>query len=181
MVNAAQAMTAGTQSKIWTSAHALALLSAGDRPGAEEVLDRPAELTRNYFWLAALQARADVAADLQRRDHCQTLFDEMFEYSGRIGLTGAGSVCFGLVSRSLGNLALALDDVDAAVDLLTDAVAQADRNGMVFETVICRRLLATALTRTGDIERVPALVDEALSVAEQRGFAKEADLLRSLR
>ena len=178
MISAAQAMTTGPQARMWTSAHALALLLAGDLAGAEEVLDRPLELPRNYFWLAVTQAWADVAAGLGRRDHCRRLYDELLDYRGRIGVTGAGSLCFGLVSRSLGTLALALDDVPVAVELLTEAIDQADRIGMSYEGVVSRRLLAMALATTGTDERVAVLLHEALVVAERHGFAREAGLVR---
>jgi class 3 adenylate cyclase len=180
MVSSAQAMTSGAQSKMWTSAHALALLWAGDHDGAQEILDQSSDHPRNYFWLVVKQAMADVAAGLGRRDRCQQLFDELLPFRGRMGITGAGSVCFGLVSRTLGMLALALDDAPAAVDLLSEAIEHADRVGAVFEAVTSRRMLATALLPTGDSERASSLLHAALPVAEAHRFEHELDLINEL-
>lgn len=180
MIHALQAMTTGTQAIMWTSGLAVALLWSGDPVGAEEVLDRPEEIPRNYFWLAVLQARAEVAAGLGRLDHCQHMFDEMQQYRGRVGLTGAGSSCFGLLSRTLGLLAFALADFPAAIDLLTEAVDQADEIGAVFEAVTSRRLLAKVLLATGDVARVPTLLTSALAAAQLHGFAREVELIRAV-
>ncbi|MBK9181114.1 MAG: AAA family ATPase [Acidimicrobiales bacterium] len=178
MVDALQAMTTGPQSRMWEAGLGLGLLCAGDRAGAEAVLDRPEEIPRNYFWLPVLQARAEVAAELGRRDHCQQIFDEVREFRGLMSVTGGGSSCFGLVSRTMGVLALALEDVTGAIELLTEAVEQADRIEAVFEAVSSRRSLAGALAAAGRTDAAATLLDEALTVAERRGFAREAQLIQ---
>lgn len=89
--------------------------------------------------------QAEVAAALGLTDRCQALFDQLAPYRGRVGITASGSACFGLVSRSLGGLSLALGGHDEAVALLTDAASDAARNGMSFETAATKRLLALAL------------------------------------
>ena len=167
MSQSLQVMTTGAQARMWRAGLALALLWHGDHVGAEEVLDRPEEIPRNYFWLPVLQVRAEVAAGLGRRDLCRQMFDEAVEYRGRIGITGSGSSFFGLVSRTLGILALALDDIAAAIDLLAEAVEQADRIQAVFETVASRRLLAIALQRAGRVDQVDLLLRDALAIAQQ--------------
>ena len=180
LVNSLQAMTAGTQARMWAAGLAVALLWAGDTTGAEEVLDQPEDIPRNYFWLPVMQARAEVAAGLGRRDHCRRIFDELLPHRGGVGITGSGSSCFALVSRSLGLLALALDELPLAVELLTEAVEQADRAGAIFDGVTSRRLLATALRRTGHQGASEPLLAAASATAAERGFQREAELLRAL-
>ena len=180
IAGAMSAMTAGPQPVMWSAAQGLALLHAGDTAGATAVLDRVTELPQNYFWLAAVEARAETAAVLGRVDHCRTMFDQLSPYRGRLGVTGAGSGCIALVSRVLGMLALALDQVDEAIELLTDAVAQADRVEFAFEGVIGRRLLAEALGRAQRPTEAEQAVCAALATAETRGFALESSLLRAM-
>jgi class 3 adenylate cyclase/tetratricopeptide (TPR) repeat protein len=180
LVNSLQAMTAGPQARMWAAGLAVALLWAGDTEGAEEVLDQPDDIPRNYFWLPVMQARAEVAAGLGRRDHCRRIFDELLPHRGGVGITGSGSSCFALVSRSLGLLALTLDELPLAVELLTEAVEQADRVGAVFDGVTSRRLLATALRRAGDHDASEPLLAAASATAAERGFQREAELLRAL-
>jgi hypothetical protein len=165
---------------MWAAGLAVALLWAGDTEGAEEVLDQPDDIPRNYFWLPVMQARAEVAAGLGRRDHCRRIFDELLPHRGGVGITGSGSSCFALVSRSLGLLALTLDELPLAVELLTEAVEQADRVGAVFDGVTSRRLLATALRRAGDHDASEPLLAAASATAAERGFQREAELLRAL-
>lgn len=180
MLNSIEAMTAGNQARTWTAAHALALLWAGDRDGAEEILDQHTDIPVNYFWATVMQVRAEVAAGLGRRDHCARMYDELLPFRGRMGLTASGSLCFGLISRTLGTLALALDDLPAATDLLTEAVEQADRTDAPFESVIGRRLLATALVASGDVDGARAAIEHARATATDRRFGRELAELDAL-
>lgn len=180
LVNSLQAMTAGTQARMWAAGLAVALLWAGDADGAEEVLDRPEDIPKNYFWMPVMQARAEVAAGLGRRDHCRQIFDELLPHRGCIGITGSGSACFALVSRTLGLLALALDELPLAIELLTEAQMQADRVGARFDGVTSRRLLAVALRSSGEHGAAAPLLAEALDVATAHGFQRESALLQGL-
>ncbi len=180
LLGSLQAMTTGPQSRMWSSGLAIALLWSGDAIGAQQVIDQMCDIPRNYFWLAATQAVTEVAAELGHRDHCRRLYDELLPYRGRIGVTGGGSSCFGLVTRSLGVLALALDDLPTAIDLLRDAVEQADRIGAVFDGVSARRSLAAALIATDHGDAASGLLGEALPVARSRGFRREATLIGQL-
>ena len=104
----------------------------------------------------------------------------LLEYAGRAGITGSGSSSFGLVSRTIGMLAHALDDTRTALELLSAAVEQADSIGAVFEGVSSRRHLAVALRAAGDGDQPARLLEEALTVAEQRGFTRETMLISQL-
>ncbi|MGB8858465.1 MAG: AAA family ATPase [Ilumatobacteraceae bacterium] len=177
LVNPLQAMTAGAQSRMWAAGLAVALLWSGDAAGAEEVLDRPDDIPKTYFWMPVMQARAEVAAGLGRKDHCRHMFDELLQYRGGIGITGSGSSCFALVSRTLGMLALALDELPTAVEMLREAVEQAARIGTVFDGVTSRRQLALALRAGGDHAAAEPLLADALGLATAHGFHREVELI----
>ena len=140
------------------------------------MLARPHYLPRNYFWLAVQQALAEVAVGLGRHDHCRSLFDQLWEFRGRISVTGGGSSSFGLLSRTLGLLALELGNMDTAIELLTEAKEQADRLGAGLDGVSARRSLATALRAAGRADGAGDLLAEAAAVAESQGFGREAML-----
>lgn len=177
LINPLQAMTTGAQSRMWAAGLAVAMMWSGDAAGAEEVLDRPDDIPKTYFWMAVMQARAEVAAGLGRKDHCRHMFDELLQYRGGIGITGSGSSCFALVSRTLGLLALALDELPLAIELLTEALEQATRIGTVFDGVTTRRLLALALRASGDTDAAAPLLAEALTLATAHGFQREVALI----
>ena len=173
MLNSIQAMTASNQIRPWTAAQALALSWAGDTDGAEAILDRLVEVPRNYFWMAVTQMLAEVAADLGRSDHCRRLFAELEPFRGQVGITASGSLCIGLVSRTLGALALAMGDLDDAIGLLTEAVEHATRLGAPSEQVIAGRLLGTALLARGDLSTAAVHLEQARAICVGRGFERE--------
>ena len=181
MINAIEAMTASPLARTWTAALALARFWAGDAAGAAALIDDDTPVPKNYFWTTVVQVRAEVAAGLGRPDLCRALFDDLLPFRGRIGITASGSLCYGLVSRSLGMLAGAVGDVPLAVDLLTEAVAHADRIGAPFESVIGRRLLAEALLTSGDdAELVGPMLLTARELAARHGFARELEEIDGL-
>ena len=104
----------------------------------------------------------------------------MLPFRGRLSVTGGGSMCFGLVSRTLGMLALALDEPATAIELLIEAVEHADRIEAISEGVASRRLLASALLATGSPEQAVIYLDEALPIAIERAYTREAMLIREL-
>ncbi|HEY5859800.1 MAG TPA: hypothetical protein VIX62_05905 [Actinomycetota bacterium] len=63
---------------------------------------------------------------------------------------------------------------------MTEAVASADDIGMRFESVVARRLLASALRVRGDIGEAAQVVEEALVIARCRGYTREVRLLSDL-
>jgi len=118
MVPALEAMTASENGTTWTAGYAMGLLWAGERDKAFAINAKAVEIPRNYFWISVTQARAEVAAGLEMREVCQQIFDELQPFRGRVGITASGSLFYGLVSRTLGMLALALDDLPTAIDVL---------------------------------------------------------------
>lgn len=172
-----ESMIEGPHSRTWRAALALSQLVDGDREAATSTLAEQGDVPKNYFWVTVTQVQAEVVAALGQTDRCQFLFDELAPYRGRVGITASGSLVLGLVSRSLGELAIALGRADDAVDLLTEAVADADRNRMPFEAVVSRRLLAAAYVARGDHAASTRIVAEAEETARERGFARELALL----
>lgn len=180
MVPTISSMLAGPQARTWRAALALAHMIAGDRAAAVAALDEQGSVARNYFWITVTQVQAEVAAGLGVVDRCAALFDELLPFRGHLGITASGSLCFGLVSRSLGELALALGRWGDAVELLDEAIAAADAEAMHFETVIARRLCASARRALGDDESARALADHALATARRHGYGREEQLLLSM-
>jgi class 3 adenylate cyclase len=158
----------------WTPAYGLALLANGDRTGAAVVLDAFTPPPMDYLWLSTMQSVADLAAGLGRADVCADLLGELAPFRGRLGITSSGAACYGLVSRTLGRLALAAGRTELAVELLDEAVAQADAIGAPFEATSSRRLLALALLAAGRrLDEVETLVASAHALAVEQGFAAE--------
>jgi tetratricopeptide (TPR) repeat protein len=181
MVPVISTMLDGPHTRTWRAALALAQLMAGDADDAAATLAEQGDVPKNYFWLTVVQAQAEVAATLRLTDRCHELFNQLSPFRGQLGITASGSTCFGLVSRSLGELALALGRHDDALDLLAEAVAHADSSGLQFEAVVARRLLATAHQARGNDDAASTLIDEAFAAAQARGFERESHLLTKMR
>ncbi|HWM22673.1 MAG TPA: MFS transporter [Ilumatobacteraceae bacterium] len=181
MVTVISTMLDGPHARTWRAALALAHLMAGDVEDAAATLAEQGDVPKSYFWLTVAQAQAEVAATLRLTDRCRELFNQLSPFRRQLGITASGSTCFGLVSRSLGELALALGRHDDALDLLAEAVADADACGMHFEAVVARRLLATTHQALGDVDAASTLIEEAFATAQARGFAHESLLLTHMR
>lgn len=180
MTSTIAAMVEGPHSRTWRAALALANLRAGDREAARRTLAELGEVPKNYFWITVAQVQAEVAAELGLVEQCRVLFDELSPFRERVGITASGSLCFGLVSRSLGELALALGRHEEAVALLAEAVAAADDRTMPFEAVVAGRLLARAHLAAGDPTTALTSAEAARAIARKYGFRGEADLLDRL-
>jgi hypothetical protein len=165
----------------WTAAYGLALLASDDRDAAADVLDTCPRPAMDYLWLTTQQSLADLAAGLQRTDVCERLLDELMPFRGQLGITSTGAACYGLVCRTLGQLALVVGQLDLAIELLDEAVARADVIGAPYEATVARRLLAQALStdgrRTGEVGH---LVAAASALATEHGFAGERRELERL-
>ena len=178
MDNAADAHTAFPA---WHLARGLALLDAGDLAAANEIVDRYSDIAFDYVWMSSMQTLGDIAFGLGRRDVCRQVHSALAPYDGRLGIVSSGALCYGLVGRSIGQAALGMGDPHAAIGPLRDAVATADALGAPYESVVARRLLATALTQTdGSPDEISRTVATATADAERLGFAAEARLLASV-
>ncbi|MEP6298842.1 MAG: cyclic nucleotide-binding domain-containing protein, partial [Ilumatobacter sp.] len=180
MIPVISTMLDGPHSNTWRAGLAIAHLMAGDDDAAGRVLDEQGPIRRSYFWMSVMQCRAEVAAHLGRTELCARLFAELAPYRGRVGIASSGTLVVGLVSRSLGELAAALGRTDEAVELLTEAIRDADELEMTFEATVARRLLAGVRSATGDAAAASALAEEARATADLHGFEREARLAREL-
>ena len=137
--------------------------------------------TLDYLWLSTMQGWSELASALGRTDVCESIFAELESFRGRLGIVASGSVCIALVSRTLGQLALATERIDLAIELLDETVAQADSIGAPFESTTARRYLAQALIRS-DVRRdeLAAILATATELADRHGFAGERAELATL-
>jgi class 3 adenylate cyclase/tetratricopeptide (TPR) repeat protein len=179
LVPALRAMVETTAVGNWWAAFGLALLHAGERDEAEEIYDQLDDTPLDYFWLSTVQAAAELAVGLGRRDGMQHRLELLTPHRDLVGVTASGSVCFGLVVTSLGELVLGLDDLDLARAYLEEAATRAAAKGTRFESVRARRLLATVLGRQGLTDQA-AILRGALADAREHGFADEERLLLEL-
>ena len=109
------------------------------------------------------------------------LFEVLLPYRDQLGIVASGSLVLGLVATTLGQLALGLGDGTGAIELLDEAVARADAMGAPYEGGQGRRFLAEALLgRDRGTDRVGPMVEAAVAVAEQHGFAGEQAALTAL-
>ena len=128
----------------------------------------------DYLWLSTMQSLAELAAGLGRADVCEQILSQLIPFRGRLGVTSSGAACYGLVSRTLGQLALVAGQVDSAIELLDEAVAHADVIGAPFEATSARRHLAVALVAAGRrLDEVESLVTTAAALAAEHGFGGE--------
>ncbi|MCU1360787.1 MAG: hypothetical protein JWN99_2076, partial [Ilumatobacteraceae bacterium] len=98
----------------------------------------------------------------------------LMPFRGQLGITSTGAACYGLVSRTLGQAALVAGRLDLAIELLDEAVRQADAIGAPFEATSARRHLAQALLAAGQrIDEVETLVAVAVAMATAHGFEGE--------
>jgi hypothetical protein len=166
------------QGTVWNAPLALARGLSGDREGATALLEAFADPPLDYFWMTATQVMGEAAALLPHPAMADVLFQRLLPFRHQLGMTASGTIFYGFVALTLGQLALARGRIDDAVDLLEEARARADAAGAAFDSVRSRRLLAEALRAAGrPDEEVRPLVDQAVLVAEAKGFTGELALL----
>lgn len=128
----------------WQAAYGLALLFNGDNDAAGRALDGCPPPPLDYLWLCTQQATADLAIGLGRTERCAQLLEELLPFRGQLGIVSSGSACSGLVSRTLGQLALASGRPALAIELLTEALAQAEAIGAPYEMATARECMLLA-------------------------------------
>lgn len=154
-----------------------ALLDLGRREEARAVVD---DLARDDFavfvedneWNLGVSLAAEAIARLGDRTRARQAYRLLAPRAGRHAF-GSPEGSVGVTDRYLGLLAAALDDLDAAVGHLEDAVSLNARMGLRPWTAHAQADLADALERrgvAGDADRVAALRAEALATAQALGM-----------
>jgi hypothetical protein len=162
----------------WTAGYGVALVASGDLDGATAVLDGIDDPPCDYFWIVTMQSVAELVVLLGRTDRSPHLREALTPYRGQLGISASGSFCYGLVSLTLGQLALLEGDLDAAIELLEESVAVADAMPAPYESARARRSLAEARSAAGhERSGIDALLAEAAELAARHGFAGESAAL----
>jgi tetratricopeptide (TPR) repeat protein len=169
--------------------HALALLAAGDRAGAERIAAPalaagPGGIVFDNITMIGWASMSEVAAALGDRAACLAFTDALAPLSGTAVVT-AGAVCFnGAVDHHLGVLALALGRAAEAVELLERAADLHERLGSLPWLARTWCELATALqarNSPGDRDRAAALLDQVEAMAAEHGLGDAAARAARLR
>jgi DNA-binding CsgD family transcriptional regulator len=128
-------------------------------------------LRKDVGWVVTTVAIAECAAAFDDREVCETCYRAL-EPCGMLYLNAVQG-CFGSISRTLGVLAAALDQRDAAERHFTDAIAMERRIGslpfLVLAQVEYARLLASDGTRGGN--RARDVLAECIPTARRLGMA----------
>ncbi len=157
---------------------AFALCESGQHAGAGRLLRLLAgegfDLPRDPFWLPSLMLAADVARTLDHRDAATTLYGLLAPEPHVWGYFGGAST--GVTVHSLGVLAAALGDLDAATAHLADAAARYEAAGAVAHlgrTRVEQARLLLLRGPDGSAEAVDMLT-ETLEQAKTLGLANVA-------
>jgi hypothetical protein len=157
---------------------AFALCESGQHAGAGRLLRRLAgkgfDFPRDPYWLPSLMLAADVARTLDHRDAATTLYRLLAPEPHVWG--NAAGVSTGVTVHSLGILAAALGDLDAATAHLADAAARYEAAGAVAHlgrTRVEQARLLLLRGPDGSAEAVDMLT-ETLEQAKTLGLANVA-------
>ncbi len=149
----------------WAGGLAIGAVALGDLDGAREEVEAgmrhlPAAAV-DVNWLYTVHSLGVVAARLGDVTAARVAYPLLRPHAHRTVTIGRGCFCVGSAALTLGLLASALGDEDAARDHLEDAVRRNDRLGAVAYAAVSRRALAA---RTGDPARAAELRREAAGV-----------------
>jgi class 3 adenylate cyclase/tetratricopeptide (TPR) repeat protein len=167
----------------WAFAAALALARLGRTEEARRHLDVhdaalsqvPDDLSRP----AVLAYLAEAAFLLGDAVTAARVRDALAPWSGHRVVLGAGAVCLGSAARPLGLCHLAADDAAAAVEVLSQAVADDDALPAPAAAVWSRTWLAAALRRAGRPREADAVAARAHAAASTLGVVEAVRVLDS--
>jgi class 3 adenylate cyclase len=168
---------------------ALAYVEAGREAEARvqfEYLARDdfAALRRDWNWLATMSILSTLCVFIHDRERAARIYDLMLPYADRIAMVGWTEVCYGSVSRYLGNLAALVRRYDDAQRHYENAIAVNARigaRGWLSHTQ--HEYAAMLLERGGDQDsiRANALNDQALASADLLGMRTLQESARALK
>jgi DNA-binding SARP family transcriptional activator len=163
--------------RMWKITILGALIDAGRRDEARQILEsfvdtRAVKLRENQIFLPAACALAQAAADLGDAERAGVLHATLAPYAERLAVSGLGGISVGPVSRSAGIAAHAAGDLDAAVRLLTAAVADCVRHGLRAYEARARADLGRVL-----VERTETRLQGEAELRRASELAAEIDLV----
>lgn len=135
--------------------------------------DGLAALPTSSTWLAGMTAVVEVAVALDDATAAREAYDLLAPHADLPVMPSLGVVCLGSTQRPLGLAALAVGDIDRAVEHLEAAVTANRRLGNRPATAIVRADLAGALAcrgGPGDATRAAAELRTAVDAGEQMGL-----------
>jgi DNA-binding CsgD family transcriptional regulator len=143
------------------------------RPLFEQLArDDFAAFPKDNEWLFALVLLADAAVALEDREHAAVLYEQLLPYGHLVALA-ASEVSAGPVSRTLGVLATALGNYDAAEAHFDDAIMRAQQMGSPPWQAHAQHgyaALLAARARSGDRRRAVQLLTQTLATCDDRGM-----------
>ena len=166
----------------WRAWIASMWLEIGDTEAAgREVrrgLERIPSLSRDANWLYTVSAFGALAAQLGDTTAAEALYPRLAPYAEHTVTVGRATLCLGSSSISLGLLAGALGDDEAAQRHLEAAVRHCTRLGAVLYLAAARWALAGVLERRGADGRADDLRADATTAAGRLGVDLSGSLVR---
>ncbi len=141
-------------------------------------------LRRDWNWLATMAILSTLCVFIRDRDRAVRIYDLMLPYAERIAMVGWTEVCYGSVSRYLGNLAALLLRYDDAQRHYESAIAMNARIGARGWLAHSQHEYAAMLRERGedrDRARADALNDQALATADLLGMRTLLESARALK
>ena len=141
-------------------------------------------LRRDWNWLATMAILSTLCVFIGDRERAARIYDLMLPYAERIAMIGWTEVCYGSVSRYLGNLAALLNRYDDAQRHYESAIAMNAKIGGRGWLAHSQQEYAAMLLERGDDEdrpRAKALNDQALAAADLLGMRTLQESARALK
>jgi class 3 adenylate cyclase len=141
-------------------------------------------LRRDWNWLATMAILSTLCVFIDDRERAARIYDLMLPYAERIAMIGWTEVCYGSVSRYLGNLAALLNRYDDAQRHYESAIAMNAKIGGRGWLAHSQQEYAAMLLERGDDEdrpRAKALNDQALAAADLLGMRTLQESARALK
>jgi eukaryotic-like serine/threonine-protein kinase len=141
-------------------------------------------LRRDWNWLATMAILSTLCVFIRDGERAARIYDLMLPYAERIAMVGWTEVCYGSVSRYLGNLAALLIRYDDAQRHYEAAIAMNARIGGRGWLAHSQHEYAAMLLERGedkDRPRANALNDQALAAADLLGMRTLQESARALK
>ncbi len=144
---------------------------------------RFARIPIDWNWIYSISACAEVAALVGDARRAAALYELLHKYAGRNVTIGWGDICYGAVSRYLGQLATTLGRFAYAEKHFEDALRLERAMGappFVARTLLSYAAQLLARAEGSDCERARINLDEALEIASMIGMTSLARRARAM-